>query len=125
MRCKKTAAWFALLCDESYSVVGRLSSLLGGERARRANSNSQPTTQWDLLCKEYTDMFETPSGVPDHKLKHWIDLLDKNAQPPKPQQKCMSSAELAEIHKQLNEYLECSWIHPIMSSYGAPVLFFT
>ena len=49
----------------------------------------------DLLCNDYADMFETPSGVPNCKIKHWIDLIDKNAQPPKPRQYCMSSAELA------------------------------
>ena len=35
----------------------------------------------------------------------------------------MSSAELAEVHKQLNEYLEHGWIYLSMLPYGAPVLF--
>ena len=35
----------------------------------------------------------------------------------------MSIVELVEVHKQLNEYLEHSWICPNMSPYGAPVLF--
>ena len=68
-------------------------------------------------------MFETPSRVPDHKIKHQIDLIDKNAQPPKPQQYHMSSAELAEVCKQLSEYLEHGWICPSVSLYGAPILF--
>ena len=51
-------------------------------------------------------MFETPSGVPDNKIKHRIDLIDENSQPPKLRQYCMSSAELAEVCKQLHEYLE-------------------
>ena len=84
MHHDKTPAWFALLYDESYSVVSRLGSLLGGEGAGTANSSSQPTTWWDLLCNEYAYIFEIPSRVPGHKIKHWIDLLDKNAQPLKP-----------------------------------------
>ena len=35
----------------------------------------------------------------------------------------MSSAELVEVHIQLNEYLERGWICPIISPYRAPVLF--
>ena len=80
----KTLAWFVLLCDESHSVASRLGSLLGGKGAGTTNYSSQPTTQWYLLCNEYEDVFETPIGVPDHEIKHWIDLVDKNAQPPKP-----------------------------------------
>ena len=68
-------------------------------------------------------MFEIPSGVPDRKIKHRIDLIDKNTQPPKLRQYCMSSAELEEVCKQLNEHLESGWIRPSMSPYGAPLLF--
>ena len=71
------------LTDESHSVTSRLGSLLGGEGAGTANSSFQPTTRWNLLWNEYADMFETPSGVPDHKIKHQIDLIDENTQPPK------------------------------------------
>ena len=88
----KTPAWFALLYDESHSIASRLGSLLGGVGAGTAHSSSQPTTRWDLLCNEYAEVFETPSGVPDHKIKHWIGLIDKNAQPPKLQHYRMSSA---------------------------------
>ena len=119
----KTPAWFALLHDKSHSLASRLGSLLGGEGAETTNSSFQPTTQWDLLCNDYADVFETPSGVPDHKIKHWTDLIDKNAQPPKPQQYHMSSAELVEVHKQLNEYVEYSWMLPSILPYGSPVLF--
>ena len=40
----KTLAWFALLHDESHSVVSRLGSLIGGKGGGTANSSSQPTT---------------------------------------------------------------------------------
>ena len=99
MRHNKIPAWFALLHDEYHSVIGRLGSLLSGEGARTANSSSQPTTQWDLLYNDYADMFETPSGLPDHKIKYWIDLIDQNAQPPKQRQYRMSNAELMEVLK--------------------------
>ena len=84
LHCNKTPTWFALLHDEFHSVASRLGSLFGGERAGTANSSSQPTTWWDLLYNDYAGLFETPSGVPDRKIKHQIDLIDKNAQPPKP-----------------------------------------
>ena len=95
----KTLAWFALLHDESHSVNSRLASLLGGEGAGTANSSSQPTTWWDLLCNKYADIFETLNGVLDRKIKYRIDLIDENAQPPKPRQYCMISAEFVEVHK--------------------------
>ena len=78
----KTPAWFALLYNKSHSVASRLGSLLSGDGAGTANSSFQPTAQWNLLCNDYTDVFETLSGVPDYKIKHWIDLIDKNTQPP-------------------------------------------
>ena len=52
-------------------------------------------------------MFETPGEVPDCKIKHQIDLIDQTSKPPKPGQCHMISAELAEVWKQLNKYLEC------------------
>ena len=83
MHHHKTPAWFALLYDESHSVVSRLGSLLGREGGGTTNSSSQTTTQWDLLCNEHAEVFETPSKVPDHKIKHRIDLIGENSQPPK------------------------------------------
>jgi hypothetical protein len=35
----------------------------------------------------------------------------------------MSPAELQELHKQLEIYLEKGWIRPSISEYGAPILF--
>ena len=35
----------------------------------------------------------------------------------------MSTAELQEVHKQLQWYLEKGWIRPSTSPYGAPVVF--
>ena len=82
MQHDKTTAWFALLCDVFHSVISRLGSFLGGEESGTTNSSSQPTTWWDLLYNECMDVFETPSGVPELKIKHRIDLTDENAQPP-------------------------------------------
>ena len=56
-------------------------SLLSGEVAGTTNSSFQPTSRWDQLCNEYADVFETPSRVPDHKVKHQIDLINENVQP--------------------------------------------
>ena len=35
----------------------------------------------------------------------------------------MSPVELAEVRKQLDEYLSKGWIRPSTSPYGAPILF--
>ena len=35
----------------------------------------------------------------------------------------MSLVELAEVRKQLDEYLSKGWIRPSTSPYGAPILF--
>ena len=60
----------------------------------------------------------------ERPIKHCIDLLDKHKHPPKLRLYCMSGKELAEVRRQLKEYIELGWIRPSTSPYGAPVLLF-
>ena len=60
----------------------------------------------------------------ERPIKHRIDLLDEHKQPPKRRLYRMSEEELAEVKRQLKEYIELGWIRPSTSPYGAPVLLF-
>ena len=91
-QCTMIKLQLGLVCCVMSPIVSLADlAVFSVEGAGTANSSSQPTKRWDLLGNEYADMFETPSRVPDCKIKHRIDLIDINAQPPKPQQYCMSS----------------------------------
>ena len=54
----------------------------------------------------------------DHKIE-----LEPGATPPYRRQYRISAAELAEVRRQLDEYLEKGWIRPSSSPYGAPIVF--
>ena len=59
-----------------------------------------------LLFDEFSDVFVEPVFPPLDRITHDITLLDPDAQPPKPKQYRLSPAEQAEVHKQLDTYLE-------------------
>ena len=82
-----------------------------------------PPTRWDKLCEQYADVFELPGVPPTRDITHSIDLVDEQAQPPRPRVYRMSPAELAEVRRQLDEYLSKGWVRPSTSPYGAPILF--
>jgi len=75
------------------------------------------------VCDEYSDVFADPGLPPERHIKHAIKLHDEEAPPPKPRMYRMSQAELAEVRKQLTEYVDNGWIRPSSSSWGAPVIF--
>ena len=54
----------------------------------------------------------------DHKIE-----LEPGATPLYRHQHRASAAELAEVRRQLDEYLEKGWIRPSSSPYGAPIVF--
>ena len=58
----------------------------------------------------------------ERAINHKIEL-EPGATPPYHHQYCISAAELAEVRRQLDEYLEKGWIHPSSSPYGAPIVF--
>jgi hypothetical protein len=75
------------------------------------------------LLDTYKDVFAPlPPGLPPRRdVDHKIDLVPGSTPPSKPSYR-MSPAELVEVQKQLNEYLEKGFIEPSNSPYGAPVL---
>uniref|UniRef100_A0A388L9A2 Integrase catalytic domain-containing protein n=1 Tax=Chara braunii TaxID=69332 RepID=A0A388L9A2_CHABU len=76
-----------------------------------------------LKYHEFSDVFETPSGiVPDWPISHEI-ILEAGAEPPKGCIYRMSEKELTVLRAQLDDLLEKGWIRPSSSPYGASVLF--
>ncbi|GBG77425.1 hypothetical protein CBR_g23874 [Chara braunii] len=75
------------------------------------------------LLDEFSDVFETPSGiVPYRPISHEI-ILEAGAVPPKGCIYRMSEEELTVLRAQLDDLLDKGWIRPSSSPYGAPVLF--
>ncbi|GBG90325.1 hypothetical protein CBR_g50574 [Chara braunii] len=75
------------------------------------------------LLDDFTDIFESPTGVVlDRPISHEI-ILEAGAMPPKGCIYRMSEGELTVLHVQLDDLLDKGWIHPSSSPYGEPVLF--
>ncbi|GBG89812.1 hypothetical protein CBR_g49663 [Chara braunii] len=75
------------------------------------------------LLDEFTDIFESPTGVvPDRPISHEI-TLEAGAVPPKGCIYRMSEEELTVLRTQLDDLLDKGWIRPSSSPYGVPVLF--
>ncbi|GBG72275.1 hypothetical protein CBR_g11203 [Chara braunii] len=80
-----------------------------------------PRVVW--LLDEFTDIFESPTGVvSDRPISHEI-ILEAGAVPPKGCIYRMSEEELAVLRAQLDDLLDKGWIRPSSSPYGAPILF--
>ena len=87
-------------------------------------SAMSPTVQ--RLLKQYEDVFpkELPKQLPP--LRGEADLrinLQPNSSPPSTPPFRMSSVELTELKKQIDNLLAHGFIKPSLSEYGAPVLF--
>ncbi|GBG75534.1 hypothetical protein CBR_g20164 [Chara braunii] len=75
------------------------------------------------LLDEFTNIFESPTGVvPERPISHEI-ILEAGAVPPKGCIYRMSEEELEVLRAQLDDRLDKGWIRPSSSPYGAPVLF--
>ena len=59
-------------------------------------------SHWDLICSEFSDVFEKPRTSPERAIKHEINLLPNSVLPAKRLYN-MSPVVLAEVRKQLNE----------------------
>ena len=68
----------------------------------------------ELICGEFSDIFEKPGTPPERVIKYKIDLLPDSVPPAKRQYR-MSLVELSENRKQLDEYLSKGWIRPSTS----------
>ena len=77
------------------------------------------------MLLQYADIFpeNLPPGLPvSRPTDHRIDLIP-DAKPPCQRRYQKGPEELAELKKQIDEYLAAGWIEPSRSPYGAGVLF--
>ena len=81
-----------------------------------------PALKW--LVSQFQDSVltsELRKGVPESKLTHKIDLVDRS-DPPGQRPFRLSAAEATEISKQLTELINLGLIRPSLSDFGAPIL---
>jgi hypothetical protein len=57
------------------------------------------------------------------QFEHKVPLLDESAPPPKRRLYPLDALELAELKKQIDEFLSSNRIEPSSGPYGAPILF--
>ncbi len=75
------------------------------------------------IHKQFSTLFEPIAGLPPSRTHdHKIELVPGST-PPAKQPYRMSSTELDELKKQLDDLLEHGFIRPSRSPYGAPILF--
>ena len=77
------------------------------------------------LVDSFADVFleELPNGLPPERHVDHSIPTEKDAKIPAQKLYRLSSYELGELKKQLNELISKGWIQPSKSPYGAPVLF--
>ena len=76
---------------------------------------------------EYQDMFPDrfPNQLPPDRAQDFHIKLKQNSEPQKKGLYRMSQYELKEVKAKIKELLERGFLHPIISPWGAPVLFVT
>jgi hypothetical protein len=77
------------------------------------------------MINKYHDVFpdELPPGLPPQReIDHKIELIPNSSPPSRPTYR-MSSVELIELKKQLEELVKSGFIQPSKSPFGAPILF--
>ena len=77
---------------------------------------------WELIYSEFSNFFEKQGTPPERAINHEIDLPPDSVPPAKRYYR-ISPVELAELRKQLDEYLSKGLIRPSTSLYGVLVLF--
>ena len=87
-----------------------------------ASSGPDQPDRWERILQEFSDVFEQPTGVPQRSIEHAIELLPGSTPPAKRQYR-MSTVELAEVRRQLDEYIAHGWVRPSTSPFGSPVIF--
>ena len=91
----------------------------------RPSTSLSPASQAKLheLLQEFAPSFANPTGINTQTgVTHTIPLVPGSS-PPVHGMRRMSPAELTELQKQLEWYLERGWIRPSTSAFGAPVVF--
>ena len=101
------------------------------QSAQPASANRLPpagkvnSSELASLLHAFADVFpeELPAGLPPQRhVEHTIPLEPGHKAPAKKLYR-MSTYELQELRKQLNELIAKGWIRPSRSPFGAPVLF--
>ena len=100
----------------------------GGGQAQNKTFGVMEDTSPETLLKlvdSFADIFpdELPNGLPPQRHVDHSIPLEPNAKTPAQKLYRLSSHELNELKKQLNELIDKGWIQPSKSPYGAPVLF--
>ena len=113
-------AWLMLLNPTSHVAAMEASTCAGAGEV--GLPDVVPPSRWSNLVTEYSDVFEPPGMPVERAIDHKIEL-EPGATPPYRRQYRVSAAELAEVRRQLDEYLEKGWIRPSSSPYGAPIVF--
>ncbi|GBG66281.1 hypothetical protein CBR_g57879 [Chara braunii] len=80
-----------------------------------------PTNIRQLLDR-FPEVPVEPRGVPEHPVKHKIEIIDGSV-PPKGCVYRMGQGELEELRRQIDDMIDRGWIRPSESEFGAPVLF--
>ena len=86
------------------------------------SSKGSAESRWDNICNEFADVFAEPGTPVERAIKHKIDIQPGSV-PPAQRQYRLSPAKLAEVRRQLDDYLAKGWVRPSCSPYGAPILF--
>ena len=111
--------WLMLIQLATHVVATEADTCAEGDVVSSVDSD---TMHWNYIVAEYSNVFEPPGMPAKRDTVHRIEL-EPGSVPPYKQQYRVSTAELAEVRWQLNEYLEKGWIHPSCLPYGAPIDF--
>ena len=112
-------AWLMLIQPATHVVATEADTCAEGDVVSGACNDA---TRWNSIVTEYSDVFEPPGMPAERDTVHRIEL-EPGSVPPYKRQYRVSAAELAEVRRQLDEYLEKGWIRPSCSPYGAPIVF--
>ena len=112
-------AWLMLIQPATHVVATEADTCAEGDVVSGACNDA---TRWNSIVTEYSDVFEPPGMPAERDTVHRIEL-EPGSVPPYKRQYRVSAAELAEVRRQLDEYLEKGWIRPSCSPYGAPIIF--
>ncbi|GBG87409.1 hypothetical protein CBR_g45466 [Chara braunii] len=80
-----------------------------------------PTNICQLLDR-FPEVLAEPRGVPERPIKHKIEIIEGSV-PPKGCVSHMGQGELEELRRQIDDMINCGWIRPSESEFGAPILF--
>jgi hypothetical protein len=112
--------------EDVYLCLVRTADAEPAEEDKKKSKEDQELQRMaEEMMEEYKDVFpaELPAGLPPKRsIEHKIELV-LGSQPTSRGVYRMSTAELDELKKQLQELTDLGFIRPSESPYGAPVLF--